>query len=173
MFTPVESQRNAYRELRALALPSLSKLQQLGISALNNRYFSTLSSELTRFLVKQQERMLRTEQSQTIFSHITRMHWTMWNRQRLLDYVFWRHVKNILCYFLWQMGTLCLMRWLCYIFWSPWRNLFFSHLISAQQLVTIWENSLMSQRNILLYGPMIFVVFFPKFSFFSTFIFLY
>ncbi|XP_050965415.1 protein shortage in chiasmata 1 ortholog [Labeo rohita] len=70
-----ESQRNAYRELRALALPSLSKLQQLGISALNNRYFSTLSSELTRFLVKQQERMLRTEQNgDIVFNEMALLH---------------------------------------------------------------------------------------------------
>ncbi len=60
VFIPVECQRDAYRELHALALPSLS----LGISALNNRDFGTLSSELTRFLIKQQERALRTEQSQ-------------------------------------------------------------------------------------------------------------
>lgn len=64
VFIPVECQRDAYRELHALALPSLSKMQELGISALNNRDFGTLSSELTRFLIKQQERMLRTEQSQ-------------------------------------------------------------------------------------------------------------
>lgn len=61
---PVESQRDAYRELHALALPSLGRMQKLGISALNNRDFGTLSSELTRFLLKQQERMLRTEQGQ-------------------------------------------------------------------------------------------------------------
>ncbi|XP_048044714.1 protein shortage in chiasmata 1 ortholog isoform X1 [Megalobrama amblycephala] len=57
-----EIQRYAYRELCVLALPCLSKMQKLGISALNNRDFSTLSSELTQFLLKQQERMLRTEQ---------------------------------------------------------------------------------------------------------------
>lgn len=64
VFIPVECQRVAYRELHALALPSLSKMQELGISALNNRDFGTLSSELTRFLIKQQGRMLRTEPSQ-------------------------------------------------------------------------------------------------------------
>ncbi len=49
--------------------------------------------------------------------------------------------------FLWQMGTLCLMKWHCYIFWSRWRNMFFSHVTSAQPLVNIWEKTLMSHRK--------------------------
>uniref|UniRef100_A0A9J8B2D7 Protein shortage in chiasmata 1 ortholog n=1 Tax=Cyprinus carpio carpio TaxID=630221 RepID=A0A9J8B2D7_CYPCA len=70
-----ECQRDAYRELQALALPSLSKMQELGISALNNRDFGTLSSELTRFLVKQQERMLRTEQNgESVLNEMTLLH---------------------------------------------------------------------------------------------------
>ncbi|KAF4113834.1 hypothetical protein G5714_006379 [Onychostoma macrolepis] len=72
-----ECQRDAYKELHALALPSLGKMQELGISALNNRDFGTLSSELTRFLVKQQGRMLQTEQSQngdSVFNEMTLLH---------------------------------------------------------------------------------------------------
>ncbi|XP_073696221.1 protein shortage in chiasmata 1 ortholog [Garra rufa] len=70
-----ESQRDAYRELHALAMPSLCKLQQLGISALNNRDFGTLSSELTRFLVKQQQRMLQTEQNgDSVFNEMALLH---------------------------------------------------------------------------------------------------
>ncbi|XP_059405514.1 protein shortage in chiasmata 1 ortholog isoform X4 [Carassius carassius] len=70
-----ECQRDAYRELQALALPSLSKMQELGISALNNRDFCTVSSELTRFLVKQQERMLRTEQNgESVLNEMTLLH---------------------------------------------------------------------------------------------------
>ncbi|KAK2910950.1 hypothetical protein Q8A67_003083 [Cirrhinus molitorella] len=70
-----ESQRDAYRELHALALTSLSKLQQLGISALNNKDFATLSSELTRLLVKQQEIMLRTEQNEnSVFNEMALLH---------------------------------------------------------------------------------------------------
>ncbi|XP_067263701.1 protein shortage in chiasmata 1 ortholog [Chanodichthys erythropterus] len=69
-----EIQRHAYRELRVLALPCLSKMQKLGIPALNNRDFSTLSSELTRFLLKQQERMLRTEQDADSVNEMPLLH---------------------------------------------------------------------------------------------------
>ncbi|XP_039514607.1 protein shortage in chiasmata 1 ortholog isoform X2 [Pimephales promelas] len=70
-----ESQRDAYRELHVLALPSLGKMQKLGISALNNRDFGTLSSELTRFLLKQQERMLQTEQdADSVFNEMALLH---------------------------------------------------------------------------------------------------
>ncbi|XP_051750781.1 protein shortage in chiasmata 1 ortholog isoform X3 [Ctenopharyngodon idella] len=69
-----ESQRHAYRELHAMALPSMSKMQKLGISALNNRDFGTLSSELTRFLLKQQERMLRTEQDADSVNEMPLLH---------------------------------------------------------------------------------------------------
>ncbi|XP_077097802.1 protein shortage in chiasmata 1 ortholog isoform X2 [Siphateles boraxobius] len=70
-----ESQRDAYRELHALALPSLGKMQKSGISALNNRDFGTLSSELTRFLLKQQEQTLQTEQdADSVFNEMTLLH---------------------------------------------------------------------------------------------------
>lgn len=70
-----ESQRDAYKELHALALPSLRKMQKLGVSALNSRDFGTLSSELTRFLLKQQEQMLQKKQdADSAFNEMALLH---------------------------------------------------------------------------------------------------
>ncbi|XP_073808058.1 protein shortage in chiasmata 1 ortholog isoform X3 [Danio rerio] len=70
-----ESQRNAYMELHTMALPLMRKRQDLGISAFNNQDFSTLSSELTRFLLKQQEKMLQTAQGgDGVFNEMALLH---------------------------------------------------------------------------------------------------
>ncbi|XP_051537287.1 protein shortage in chiasmata 1 ortholog-like [Myxocyprinus asiaticus] len=70
-----ESQKEAYRELHALAVPSMSKMQESGLAALSNRDFSSLSTELTGFLLKQQERKLCTEQGgDSTFNEMALLH---------------------------------------------------------------------------------------------------
>nr|XP_055054356.1 T-cell acute lymphocytic leukemia protein 2 isoform X2 [Misgurnus anguillicaudatus] len=70
-----ETQRNAYRELKVLGLPCLNKAHESGVSGLNNRDFDTLSPELTRFLLKQQERTRQTQQGgDCVLDDITLLH---------------------------------------------------------------------------------------------------
>ncbi|XP_056601439.1 protein shortage in chiasmata 1 ortholog isoform X2 [Triplophysa dalaica] len=70
-----EIQRSAYRELNVLAVPCLSRAVESGVTALNNRDFATLSPELTRFLLKQQERKHHTQQgADGVLDDITLLH---------------------------------------------------------------------------------------------------
>ncbi|XP_057205873.1 protein shortage in chiasmata 1 ortholog [Triplophysa rosa] len=68
-------QRSAYRELNVLAVPRLSRAVESGVTALNNRDFATLSPELMRFLLKQQERKHHTQQgADGVLDDITLLH---------------------------------------------------------------------------------------------------
>ncbi|KAK7164019.1 hypothetical protein R3I94_002670 [Phoxinus phoxinus] len=141
-----ESQRDAYRELHALALSSLGKMQKLGISALNNRDFGTLSSELTRFLLKQQERMLRTEQdADSVLNEMALLHILV----TLKEHVLFRCDLNAATEYLAQAKDSCTLSCLDELlrkfevlqYLSQKRQASNPKLLELQEQINTWMNS--------------------------------
>ncbi|XP_067295641.1 protein shortage in chiasmata 1 ortholog isoform X2 [Pseudorasbora parva] len=141
-----ECQRDAYKELHALALPSLKKMQKFGISALNSRDFGTLSSELTRFLLKQQEQMLQKNQdADSAFNEMALLHILV----MLKEHVLFRCDLNAATEYLAQVKDSCTLSCLDELlrkfevlqYLSQKRQQSNPKLLELQEQINTWMNS--------------------------------